>query len=249
MNRLRCLALFMVAFCGTAMVWISGCSRHVTSFTVVLVDPSASITPRARAAEFAAVAALIPKLRRGDSLVVIPITNNAAANIEGRILRLHAPDRREPYDADLRRFRSDAGIRFAEFSHQLLRSPGARTDILGTLDVAAQEFDAAPQGARLVLVELSDFVEDDGIYRFSTAPELANPVNAKKFAVYLKRQRGFELHVAKVYLGALESDDLAHLAQERLDAIRQFWSIYISSSGQWNPIYLDGPGRLDVDFH
>src|SRR6185437_10364470 len=100
MNSIRRLKAFASVGVLIAFIGMTGCSRRVPSFTVVLVDPSASVTARARADEFAAVGAMIPKMQRGDSLIVIPITNNAMADIEGRILRLHAPERRETYDAD-----------------------------------------------------------------------------------------------------------------------------------------------------
>jgi len=78
------VAVFLLG-CG------SGCSRRVPVATVILVDPSASVTEQGRRDEFAAVGALIPKMQRGDTLAVVPITDNAAADMEGRVLRLHVP--------------------------------------------------------------------------------------------------------------------------------------------------------------
>lgn len=225
------------------LAW-AGCSRRVPTATVVLVDPSESVTAQARKEEFAAVAALTPKMRRGDSLVVIPITDDEAADIQGRVLRLQAPVRREAYDADLRRFRADAGREFAAFAANLLAHPGDRTDILGALDVARQEFDAIPSSDCRRLIVLSDFIEDDGRYRFTSDPNLASAVKARTLAAELRREHGLALTRVQVYLGALESTDLAPLGTERRSAMWSFWSEYFVQGGKRTDIQFDGTGML-----
>lgn len=223
---------------------LPGCSRRVQTATVVLVDPSASVTAQARKEEFAAVAALIPKMRRGDSLTVIPITDNEAADTQGRVLRLHAPVRREAYDIDLRRFRYEAGRDYASFAASLLAHPGQRTDILGALDVARQEFEAIPASDRRRLIVLSDFLEDDGRYRFTTDLSLATATTARQFAERLKRERGFALTGVHLYLGALGSEDFARLSPERQRTVRAFWSQYFAQAGKGAEIQLDGTGMV-----
>lgn len=225
-------------------ILILGCSHPTPTATVVLVDPSGSVTQRARAEEFAAIGRLIPRMKRGDSLIVIPITNNAATEIEGRVLRLHAPERREAYDLDLRRFQDDARKRFAAFAEELLRCPGARTDILGTLDVAMQEIESLPAQSHRRLIVLSDFIEDDGVYRFTTAPELSNAIAARRLAFCVKSQRRFNLPNVQVYLGSLESNDFGKLPFARQVAIREFWPSYISDSADRSEIRMDGPGSI-----
>jgi len=240
MNSIRRLKAFASVGVLIAFIGMTGCSRRVPSFTVVLVDPSASVTARARADEFAAVGAMIPKMQRGDSLIVIPITNNAMADIEGRILRLHAPERRETYDADLRRFRKQAANQFAEFSQAILCCPGTHTDILGSLDVARQEFTGASPRSRLNLIVLSDFIEDDGTYHFSTAAELIDTGFAARFGEVLRKERRFALTNVKVHLGALESNEYRRLSPDHEAAIRAFWSAYLSSPEKAVEASLDG---------
>lgn len=219
----------------------SGCSRRIPLATVVLVDPSGSVTARARQAEFAAVAALIPKMQRGDSLIVIPITDNAAAEIQGRVLRLRTPNRREAYDTDLRRFRDDSDRRFSAFSADLLAHPGQRTDILGALDVARQEFDAIPNSDRCRMIVLSDFIEDDGTYRFASRGP-TDPGNAERLAHQLVKEHGFNLHGVRVYLGAVESNEFDCLGPQRLRAVQAFWRTYLAESRDRPEIHFDGTG-------
>jgi hypothetical protein len=223
---------------------VSGCTRRIPVATLILVDPSGSVTPRARQAEFAAVAALIPKMERGDSLTIIPITDNAAADIQGRVLRLRAPNRREAYDADLHRFRAGAGSQFSAFAANLLAYPGQRSDILGALDVARQEFEAIPDPRQRELVVLSDFLEDDGTYRFASNPVLHDPDDARRLAEYLQKSHSFTLHGVRIDLGGLESSDFAHLDAQRRPSVRAFWSAYFAASGQTAEIRSDGTGML-----
>jgi hypothetical protein len=228
------------------LIGMTGCPRRVPSFTVVLVDPSASVTARARADEFAAVGALIPTMQRGDSLIIIPITGNAKTDIAGRTLRLHAPEHRETYDSDLRRFREEAAKRYADFSRDLLSYPGTRTDILGSLDAASQELSNAPAQSQKRLVVLSDFIEDDRQYHFSSAAELADAPIAAAFARTLRRQRRFSIQSIVVHLGALGSDEYAALAPDREAAIRAFWRTYLASDGQATDIAPDGMAILQT---
>lgn len=229
----------LFALCAVIFL-AAGCARRTPSTTIVLVDPSASVTMRARQEEFAAVARRIPRLLRGDSLLIIPITNDAEAGIEGRVLRFHAPAEREAYDADLRRFRHQADKQLGAFANELLQSPVKRTDILGALDVARQEFEAAPRGDRRTLIVLSDFLEDDGSCSFVNAPQLANKASAARFAQTLQEQHRFHLQDAAVQFGGLEGDDLANLSPARREAVHAFWEEYFRAAGVKAEIRIDG---------
>jgi len=239
MNRLCLPCLFVLL-----VLDLSGCSRRVSTATVVLVDPSGSVTAQARKQEFAAVGAFIPEMRRGDLLIVVPIADDEAADIQGRVLRLQAPVRREAYDTDLRRFRDLASREYAAFAADLLAHSGDRTDILGALDVARQEFEAIPGSDRRRLIVLSDFLEEDGQYRFTSDPNLASAAKARNLAAQVRREHGFTLKNAQVNLGTLESTDLAPLGSERRLAVWSFWSEYFARSGPRTRIQFDGTGML-----
>src|ERR1039458_6036957 len=142
---------------------LAGCSRRVPEATIEVIDTSLSITPRAEKAALGAVHDQIDHMQRGDTLILIPITGDAANDAGGRILRLSAPIQRETYDTDLRRFQEQGRKQFAAWV-AALDPHQSRTDILGALDAARQEFPVLPKESRRKLIVVSDFLEDDGPY-------------------------------------------------------------------------------------
>ena len=135
----------------TLLFLLGGCSHRVPQATVEVIDTSLSITPRAEKAALDAVQNQIAHMHRGDILVLIPITGDAANDAGGRILCLSAPTQRETYDTDLRRFHEQARKQFATWIASLDEHQ-SRTDILGALDAARQEFAAIPNGMNRKLV-------------------------------------------------------------------------------------------------
>ncbi len=223
---------------------LAACSHRVPQATVEVIDTSASITPRAEKAALDAVQDQIAHMQRGDQLVLIPITGDAANDAGGRILRLSAPTRRETYDADLRRFHEHARKQFAAWRASL-DPHQSRTDILGALDAAQQELALLPNkesNRRLVVV--SDFLEDDGIYRFVSADLLTSPVRARELAARLREQHGLTLQGVPLCLGRLESSDFAPLSAQRKDAVQAFWTAYFATGGEPAEIHFDGAGIL-----
>jgi hypothetical protein len=113
----------------------------------------------------------IGHLQRGDGLVIIPITGDTANGAGGRILRPSAPTQLEACNTDLRRFQEQAEKQFAAWIKSLGKHQ-YRTDTLGALDAAEQEFALLPNGMDRKLVVVSDFLEDDGTYNFASAGPL-----------------------------------------------------------------------------
>lgn len=225
------------------VVLLVACAHHAPVTTVDVIDMSLSITPRAERAALSAVGDQISRLGRGDRLVVIPITGDAQNDAGGRILRLQAPVVREPYDADMRRFRENARKQFAAWVATVGADPG-RTDILGALDAARQELSALPKGSNRRLIVVSDFLEDDGSYNFIRDAALANPARARHLALRLRAERGFALSDVTLCLGRLESGDFAPLSEVRKEAVQVFWTTYATQSGQTPQIGFDGTGML-----
>src|ERR1017187_2090000 len=204
---------------------LAACSHRTPEATVEVIDTSLSITPRAEKAALDAVQDQIAHMQREDTLVVIPITGDAANDTEGRVLRLSAPTQRETYDADLRRFHEQARKRLVAWASSL-DPHQSRTDILGALDVAQQELVLLPMESNLKLIVVSDFLEDDGTYRFVSAGELATPEHARQLGAQLREQRGFKMRRVPLCLGRLESTDFAPLSVERREAVDAFWAAY-----------------------
>ena len=227
----------------TVFLLLSGCSHRAPQTTIDVIDTSLSITPRAENAALDAVQAQIDRMQRGDRLVLIPITGDAANDAGGRVLRLSAPTERETYDTDLHRFREQARKQFAAWIASLDQHQ-SRTDILGALDAARQELALLPKEGNRRLVVVSDFIEDDGTYRFVSVGSLANPARARDLAVHLREQRGFILQGIPLCLGRLESGDFAALSAQRKEAIQAFWTAYFRAKDESSQIQFDGTGIL-----
>ncbi len=234
-------------FVGTAVFallpLLPGCAYRTPVSTVEIIDTSLSITPRAEKAALDAVQEQIAHMHRGDRLVFIPITGDAANDAGGRVLRLSAPVTRETYDTDLHRFQEHARKQFAAWVSSLDQHQ-SRTDILGALDTARQEFAVLPKESNRRLIVVSDFLEDDDTYRFVSAGSLTRPVRAREFAARLREQHGFTLQGVHLCLGRLESGDFAPLSAQRKDAVQTFWTAYFAAAGEPAEIHFDGTGIL-----
>ncbi len=226
-----------------AALVLAGCSHRVPQATIEVIDTSLSITPRAEKAALDAVQNQIGHMQRGDMLVLIPITGDAANDAGGRVLRLSVPTQREAYDADLRRFQEQAQRQFAAWTASLDQHQ-SRTDILGALDAARQELASLPKESNRRLIVVSDFLEDDGTYSFVSASSLENPSLASQLATHLHEQHGFTLQGVPLCLGHLESSDFAPLSAQRKEAVQAFWATYFAAGGETAEIQFDGTGIL-----
>jgi hypothetical protein len=222
---------------------LSACSHRTPKATTEVIDTTLSITPRAERAALDAVEDQIVHMQRGDRLVLIPITGAAANDAGGRVLRLSAPTRRETYDTDLRRFQDQARKQFVAWVSSL-DPHQSRTDILGALDVARQEIAALPKESNRTFVVVSDFLEDDGTYRFVSDGAMASPAHARQLAAHLREKHGFSLQGATLCLGRLESNDFAPLSAQRKEAVQAFWTAYFATGGEGAEINFDGTGML-----
>ena len=235
MNRLTKAACVIAVFAT-----LIGCKHEPPTYTVVLLDTSKSITPDGIQDEFKAVDALVDQMKREDHLTVIPITGNATSEIPGHILRFSAPSVRGPFDHELVTFRKQAHSNIDAMRTVTIAHPPLRTDILGTLEVAQQEFagdvdENLGRGVIRKLLVLSDFVEDDDTFHFTSDTALATDAGAKGLAECIQKTRPFAIDGAQVKLVALESTDQRKLTTQRQRAIRTFWSDYLAQSKPSGP--------------
>jgi len=241
---------FRFVLSATASVFLSvllACSHRTPQATVEVVDTSLSITPRAEKAALDAIQNQITHMQRGDILVIIPITGDTANNAGGRILRLSAPTQRETYDTDQRRFQEQARKQFSTWASSL-DPHQSRTDILGALDAARQESALLPQRSNRRLIVVSDFLEDDGTYRFISAGELATPERARQLGANLREEHSFTMQGVHLCLGRLESSDFAPLSARRKKAVQAFWMTYFADGGEPLEVQFDGTSILaDAD--
>jgi hypothetical protein len=239
MTTIKCIRYVSI----TLLFILAGCSHRVPDATVEVIDTSLSITPRAEKAALDAVDAQIGHMQRGDTLILIPITGDAQNDAGGRILRLSMPNRRETYDTDLKRFQEAARKQLTAWVSSL-DPHQSRTDIMGALDAARQELASLPKESNRRLVVASDFLEDDGAYRFVSNASLGSPGRARALAERLRGQRAFTLQNVPLCLGRLESSDFAPLSAPRKEAVRAFWTAYFAEPGQPTEIQFDGTGIL-----
>jgi hypothetical protein len=238
--------LFRSGLSATSTVFLFltvACAHRTPQATVEVVDTSLSITPRAEKAVLDAVQNQIAHMQRGDTLVIVPITGDAANDAGGRILRLSAPTQRETYDTDQHRFYEQARMQFNAWASSL-DPHQSRTDLLGALDAARQESALLPQRSSRRLIVVSDFLEDDGAYRFVSDAQLANSARAHQLADRLRGQDGFELQDVTLCLGRLESADFASLKAARKEAVDAFWTAYLAVGAKRAEIQFDGTGLL-----
>lgn len=234
-------AVRFVAF--TLLFVLIGCAPKVPTVTVDVVDTSLSIKPRAEADALRAIRGQISSLGRGDTLILIPITGNAENDMEGRILSLHAPTTREPYDAGIRRFRKDAVRKFTAWSSSAHADPD-RTDILGALNVASQVIASLPRDSRSRLIVLSDFLEDAPPYNFTDSPYLETAKRARHLGAQLRAKQHPSFPDIPICLGQLESREYQSLSPQRIEAVQTFWTTYLRNHGHAPELRIDGTGTL-----
>src|SRR5258708_1067166 len=231
-------------------VLISGCDRerHMPSYLIVMLDMSASIEPTARKELFTALEEVPLHLKRGDTLVIIPITGDAQNQAQGRILRFKLSEIRAAYDQDIREVGNRVRKALEEMQSASLAEPGDHTDLLGTFQLASEEIRLNSRDKNPVVIVFSDFLQDDSQFNFTKSPSLKNEVAPQHFAIQLARESPLTLPV-QVYLGSLRSKELSSLSHERRVGIKVFWEQYLSAAGARTQIATDGPGLLATITH
>jgi hypothetical protein len=222
-----------------------GCGKQEARHIVILPDVSGSIERQALEQAFKAIDELVSQLHRGDRIAIIPILGDAPAEASGRIIRFEVPKERRAYDADLRDFRRKLSTSLAEMRASAVGHPGSKTDILGSVELAAQEFESQPgKSARLLLV-LSDFIQEDTDLNFAKDRQLGSPANARALAAKLLKGNSINFQKTQVYLGLLRSNEYGSLSKTRRDAIQDFWAEYFRLSHGQAQSVVDGVGLME----
>jgi hypothetical protein len=241
MNAVACFLLSLAS-----VLALTSCAGGHHSSTqavhrVYLLDCSASITPQALEDAVHQIELQADQMQRGDRISVIPITSDSDTNAQGNILRMTVPLKRQPYDHDLQAFRKT----FRQAVHTLHDYGKAhrynKTDILGSIDLAAQEFAPDDEHIQKRLIVLSDLIEEDETLDFRTAPALAGENSARQLASRLAKNVP-QISTVSVFLGSLQSNELDQLPKVRRQAIREFWLEYFKNE-KTHPVFAtDGPG-------
>lgn len=237
------------------LAMLTGCSRlheyhdelfgRPTVTRVVILDASGSVSADGWLRESEAVRQLVlATTERGDSITLLPVTEDADAEASGHGLTLQRSAAREICDSDEVKFQQLAAQRVDAFLAELKAQPGRRTDLLGAVRVATESLRNAPPNSKREVIVLSDFIQDANGLRFSTDTRLATPERAEELARTLAREP-LDVHDSvDVFLGEIGSKELHGLSQERRSAIRSFWKSYMKGEGFDASIRTDGVGEL-----
>ena len=244
MKKILCYVLLLIG-----LMLLLGCPWPPTNRTLLIfiVDLTRSVDEDAQAEALAAIQSVFDQkvLQRGDTFVVIPITDDSQTEAQGHILRFPLSAQREAYDEDIRRLVKDVQHKLQDMQAVAMTRPYKRSDILGSVELAAEELNAAKLVSIRKVVLLSDFIQDDAQYDFKRDTNFQNEQSAEKLARKLSQQRALSFHNTAVYMGLLRSSDLKKLSPEKRSAIRSFWAEYFRSRGAERVIYAtDGSGSL-----
>lgn len=234
------LGLLLVAALTT------GCREERVTVEYFVPDVSDSITQQGSNATWRVLDTLVKDLHRGDSLVVVPITSDAGNDVSGRSLLITAKDsrHREALDEDMDEMRAKATQDIETLQRQFRANPGADTDLLGTFQVISEEVRSLPHNVQPVVIVFSDFIQDDRQFNFRADPRLESPERATIFASALAKETRYKLNGAFVYLGYIESRDLATLSRRRRQALTAFWLTFLAAQGAQVSVATNGPGSV-----
>lgn len=216
-----------------------GPPAHPSKRLIILADVSASIVSEARGQMFAAMREMLTHLERGDAITIMPVATDASANLQGHILRFEVPTVREPYDEDLKRFHKTVGKALASMEAGSMRVPASRTDLLGTLAIAGEEFKRERQRETMLII-FSDFLEDDKTFKFANNKALGGPRSARLLAERLAAGKAV-FPGTPIFCGELRSTEWLTLDGVRRAAIREFWEAYLTAMGGKVSFAVDGP--------
>jgi hypothetical protein len=234
-NKLLILSVLALA--------LFGCGKREPRHIVILTDVSGSIDRESLEQAFKAIEELAGHLKRGDRLTLIPILGDAEAETSGNILHFEVPANRQAYDTDLRTFRSKLNASLKEMQTNAMAHPGAKTDILGAVLLAEQEFNLYDNHSMKVLAILSDFIQEDRQFDFRTDHNLSSAAFVQKFAQRQAQSRSIRLDKTKAYLDFLKSHEFSTLENSRREAIKRFWIEYFNNIGA-HPKFFDGGATL-----
>jgi hypothetical protein len=244
------LTLVGLGIIGGAVVWfvmVRPTRAHAKN--TFLVEETKSVTTEVRTEAHDVVETSVTLLQRGDELVVVPLTGDAAVEAPGKILRVRLSEKRTAYDGDLKKARTKTRDMLNQMRDEAEVRPYTHTDLLGSMNLLIEEKKAGDlKGEVFTLVVLSDMIQDTPNISFMTNPALANDEAARKLAGKLVAGNAGTLAGAHVFLGQLRSEDLKSASMQRREAIRSFWIEYFRLAGATDVVFArDGVGQL-VDF-
>lgn len=241
-NRVSNLPAFI--FIGALLIFSASCGARKTAY-IFVPDLTESVSAEAKAKCFETIKARAKRLKRGDSLTVIPLSADAQIETSGKVLHLEVGEKRELADADLDEFSARAERLLDEM--QRGAKSYQQSDVLGALRVVREEIAMIdPKKKRVIVAVLSDMIHSTKEIRFEADARFANAETARKYAADSVGNPNEAFGSSEIYLGFLESSDARKMPNERREAVRQFWQEYFNRSGATRvQLATDGTGQLE----
>lgn len=86
--------------------------------------------------------------------------------------------------------------------------PGSKTDLLGSIALAEQEFQSSSDQLKRQFVILSDFIQEDREINFRKDSRIASLGTAREFAIQTARASICSFEGILIYLGLLRSSEM-----------------------------------------
>lgn len=233
-NIMNSVKIFILAI---AIFTLTSCGEH-KSF-IFVIDLSDSVTQKAREHSFQAIYDSAAKLGRGDTLIIVPITGDAATQTSGNVVRVEASEIRKLRDKDLKEFQAEITNKLEKMQQSSLIYPN--TDLFGALRIANEIAKTQPQDVRVMLFVLSDLLNSTNEIRFEKDALFDDPKKTRELAETKK----LEWSNIEIYCGSLSSTDLARMPPQRRENVRLFWQEYFKlGNAKRIQIATDGIGQI-----
>jgi hypothetical protein len=246
MTKMKISIAMAVIF--VTILFFSGCDNDKRRTIVFIIDMSASTDAEGRAKAFQAISGWFvqKKVKRGDKIVVIPITGDAWTESQGLIQRFQISEKREAYDADLKQIEGDIKQGLEQMERVGAEKPFQKTDIFGALKLAGEEFRHEDKDRKKTIIVLSDMIQDNAAGNFKSAPFLGDKTAASDQAKKTAVQHSADFSECTVFIGLLRSSDLKAMSANRREGLEAFWNQYFRQGNALEVMTaVDGPGQID----
>jgi hypothetical protein len=220
-----------------AIIFLTACGER-KSF-IFVIDLSNSVTQKAREHSFEAIYDSAAKLGRGDCLIIVPITGDAATQTGGNVIRVEASEIRKLRDRDLKEFQAEIIQKLEKMQQSNQIYPN--TDLFGALRVANEIAKQQPQNVRVMMFVLSDLLNSTNEIRFEKDLLFEDAKKTREFAETKK----LEWSKIEIYCGSLSSTDLEQMPPKRRENVGIFWQEYFKiGNAKRIQIATDGIGQI-----
>ncbi len=220
-----------------AIIILTSCGVRKTF--IFVIDLSESVTPEAREKSFQSIYESTKTLGRGESLIIIPITGDAANQTGGNVIRVEASEVRKLRDKDLKEFQAEISQKIEKMRQS--NKIYANTDLFGALRIANEIAKNQSSDVSVKLFVLSDLLHSTNEIRFEKDAIFDDAKKTRELAETKK----LDWSNIEIYCGSVESLDLQKISAQRRENVRIFWQEYFKlGNAKRSQIATDGIGQI-----